>query len=247
MAALEQLETAYDALRQDPVFWAELRGLLERFAGRPTPLYRADRLADAVRAHAARLADAAPSRRRGRHPDPGPAALPEARGPRAHRRPQDQQRPRPGAADPPPGQDPGHRRDRCRAARRRDGDGLRPARPAVRRLHGRGGHRAAGAERPAHARPRRRGPLGDVRDGHAQGCGQRGDARLGHERRDDPLRPGLGDGPAPVSDDRARPPASHRRRGGRPALDCRGPAAGPRACVRGRRLQRDRPAGPLHR
>ena len=64
MAALEQLETAYDALRQDPVFWAELRGLLERFAGRPTPIYRADRLADAVRAHAARLADAAPSRRR---------------------------------------------------------------------------------------------------------------------------------------------------------------------------------------
>ena len=28
MAALEQLETAYDALRQDPVFWAELRELL---------------------------------------------------------------------------------------------------------------------------------------------------------------------------------------------------------------------------
>ena len=35
--------------------------------------------------------------------------------------------------------------------------------------------------------------------GHAQGRGQRGDARLGHERGDDPLRPGLGDGPAPVS------------------------------------------------
>ena len=36
IAALEQLETAYDAVRQDPVFWAELRELLERFAGRPT-------------------------------------------------------------------------------------------------------------------------------------------------------------------------------------------------------------------
>ena len=56
MAALEQLETAYDALRQDPVFWAELRELLETFAGRPTALYRADRLADAVRREAARLA-----------------------------------------------------------------------------------------------------------------------------------------------------------------------------------------------
>jgi len=55
MAALEQLETAYDALRQDPVFWAELRELLARFAGRPTPIYRADRLADAVRREAARL------------------------------------------------------------------------------------------------------------------------------------------------------------------------------------------------
>ena len=50
MAALEQLETAYDALRHDPVFWAELRELLARFAGRPTPVYRADRLAEAVAA-----------------------------------------------------------------------------------------------------------------------------------------------------------------------------------------------------
>jgi tryptophan synthase beta chain len=55
MAALEGLETAYDAVRQDPVFWAELRELLERFAGRPTALYRADRLADAVRREAIRL------------------------------------------------------------------------------------------------------------------------------------------------------------------------------------------------
>ena len=38
MAALEQLETAYDALREDPVFWAELRELLAHFAGRPTAL-----------------------------------------------------------------------------------------------------------------------------------------------------------------------------------------------------------------
>ena len=56
MAALEQLESAYDALRQDPVFWAELRELLGTFAGRPTALYRADRLAEAVRTEAARLA-----------------------------------------------------------------------------------------------------------------------------------------------------------------------------------------------
>ena len=55
VGALEQLEAAYAALRHDPVFWAELRELLARFAGRPTALYRADRLAAAVLDEAARL------------------------------------------------------------------------------------------------------------------------------------------------------------------------------------------------
>ena len=45
MAALGQLEAAYDTIRHDPVFWSELRELLARYAGRPTALYRADRLA----------------------------------------------------------------------------------------------------------------------------------------------------------------------------------------------------------
>jgi tryptophan synthase beta subunit len=48
MAALQQLETAYAALRHDPRFWSELRELLGTFAGRPTPLYRADRLAERI-------------------------------------------------------------------------------------------------------------------------------------------------------------------------------------------------------
>ena len=61
MAALEQLETAYASIRHDPVFWADLRELLARFAGRPTALYRADRLAAAVVAEATRLAEAAAS------------------------------------------------------------------------------------------------------------------------------------------------------------------------------------------
>jgi tryptophan synthase beta chain len=56
MAALVQLEMAYDRLRHDPVFWADLRVLLERFAGRPTALYRADRLAAAVEREASRIA-----------------------------------------------------------------------------------------------------------------------------------------------------------------------------------------------
>ncbi len=56
MAALEQLEAAYAEVRHDPVFWSELRRLLTDFAGRPTALYRADRLAGAVRDEATRLA-----------------------------------------------------------------------------------------------------------------------------------------------------------------------------------------------
>jgi tryptophan synthase beta chain len=45
VAALRELEEAYGALRGDPVFWAELRALLATYAGRPTPVYRANRLA----------------------------------------------------------------------------------------------------------------------------------------------------------------------------------------------------------
>jgi tryptophan synthase beta subunit len=48
VAALEALERAYAALRDDPRFWAELRERLATYAGRPTPLYRADHLADAI-------------------------------------------------------------------------------------------------------------------------------------------------------------------------------------------------------
>jgi tryptophan synthase beta subunit len=65
MAAVEQLERAYVSLRHDPRFWAELRELLERYAGRPTALYRADRYAaaalDRVRADAASAGRPAPT------------------------------------------------------------------------------------------------------------------------------------------------------------------------------------------
>ncbi len=45
MAALLDLEAAYAELKHDPSFWAEFRELLTTFVGRPTPVYRADRLA----------------------------------------------------------------------------------------------------------------------------------------------------------------------------------------------------------
>ena len=44
MAALEELERAYDEARADPSFQQELNALLADFVGRPTPLYRARRL-----------------------------------------------------------------------------------------------------------------------------------------------------------------------------------------------------------
>ncbi len=69
MGALEQLESAYDAIRHDPRFWAELNELLARFAGRPTALYRADRLAEAVRSEAMRLGASAPARPGAAAPD----------------------------------------------------------------------------------------------------------------------------------------------------------------------------------
>ena len=56
MAALEALERAYFELRRDPRFWAEFRERLATYSGRPTPLYRADRLAAATLDEAGRLA-----------------------------------------------------------------------------------------------------------------------------------------------------------------------------------------------
>jgi tryptophan synthase beta chain len=44
IAALDELEAAYEAAQSDPEFWTELRSLLSDFVGRPSPLYRAERL-----------------------------------------------------------------------------------------------------------------------------------------------------------------------------------------------------------
>ncbi len=48
MAPIEELEKAYLEARQDPAFQAELGELLHTYAGRPTPLYYAKRLSDAL-------------------------------------------------------------------------------------------------------------------------------------------------------------------------------------------------------
>ena len=46
MAALEELESAYEQAKTDPIFRAELDSLLRDYAGRPTPLYFAARLTE---------------------------------------------------------------------------------------------------------------------------------------------------------------------------------------------------------
>ncbi len=46
MAALEELEHAYAAAKEDPAFQAELDDLLHNYCGRPTPLYFAKRLTE---------------------------------------------------------------------------------------------------------------------------------------------------------------------------------------------------------
>ena len=116
--ALEALAATYDRLAADTAFWAEFEGLLAEYVGRPTPLSEAPRLSDAVRARV--LLKREDLNHTGAHKINnalGQALLARRMGKTAH-----------------------HRRDGRRPARRRDGDGVRPVRPGVRGLHGRGGH-----------------------------------------------------------------------------------------------------------
>ena len=88
--------------------------------------------------------------------------------------------------------------------------------------------------------PRRRGRERRGRRAHAQGSRQRGDPRLGHDRRDLALHHRLGRRAGAVPRARARPAARHRRRGPRRAARARRPPARPRHRLRRRRLELDR-------
>jgi len=59
IAALDQLQAAWNETRHDPRFWAELRELQFHYGGRPTPIYRADRLGAEVLEAARELAGTA--------------------------------------------------------------------------------------------------------------------------------------------------------------------------------------------
>jgi tryptophan synthase beta chain len=54
VAALDELAAAWRALRDDPRYWARLRELGRHYVGRPSPLYRADRLAAELERRAGR-------------------------------------------------------------------------------------------------------------------------------------------------------------------------------------------------
>jgi tryptophan synthase beta chain len=120
MPLILDLEKAYDAAKADPAFQAELEHLNTHYAGRPSPLYFAERLTE--------LGGAKIYFKRDELNHTGSA--------------QDQQLPRPDPARPAHGQDAHHRRDRRRPARRRHRHGVRALRPALRRLHGRHRRRA---------------------------------------------------------------------------------------------------------
>ena len=216
--ALDELDAAWTALRDDPGFRDELGTLARDFVGRPTPITHAQRLSEEL----------------------GVRHLAEAGGPGAHGRPQDQQRARPGAARQTTGQGADHRRDRGGPARRRDRDRLCAARLPVRRVHGRGGHPPAGAERRPDGAARRRGRAGDGGLRDAQGGRERGPPRLGGERQDHPLHHRVGRRAAPLPAARARPPAGDRRRGSGAVRRTGRRRSRVRGRLRGRRIERDR-------
>ncbi len=215
---------------------------MDRRQGRPDVHGRARPHAARVRQRAQPALRGAPLLRGGRRPHPA-----QARGPQPHRRAQDPQRHRPGAARQAHRQAPGHRRDRCRPARCRLGDGVRLPRPGVRRLHGRARHPASGPQRRTHADARRRGRPGHDRQSYVEGRDQRGAARLGRERRHDVVPVRHRGGPAPVPEHGARPDQGHRRRGPRAGARADRLAARRRGGLRRRRVQRDRALHGVHR
>ena len=200
--ALDELDAGWRDAQADATFAAELDRLGREYGGRPTPLTLAERFAPGKRLYLKRE-----------------DLLHTGRA-------QAEQRARPGGAGAAAGQAAHRRRDRSGAARRRDRDRLRALRARVRRLHGRRGHAAPAAERRADGPARRRGAPGRVRDEDPEGGDQRGDPRLDHERRDDPLSDRLVRRTGAVPRDRPRAPGRDRPRGARADPRGRGPAAG---------------------
>ena len=157
MPALAELEAAWLELRDDEGFRDEVAALLRDFAGRPTPLYHAQRLSEAA-GHPVYL-------KREDLGHTGSHKINNALGQTLLARRMGKTRiiAETGAG----------------SARRRHRDRLRAARPRVRRLHGHRGHAPPAAQRAAHAAAGRARRAGRRRHAHAQGGDLGRDPRLG--------------------------------------------------------------------
>ena len=189
--ALDELKAAYARYRTIPSFVAEFEYELKHYVGRPSPVYHARRWSEHFGGAQIYL-KREDLNHTGAHKINnviGQALLAQAHGQAAR-----------------------HRRDRRGQARRRDRDRRRALRHGMRRLHGRRGRQAPGAERLPHEAARRDRRAGRIGLEDAEGRAQRSDARLGDERREHVLHHRHRRGPASVSDDGARLPVGHRPR-----------------------------------
>ena len=191
--ACEELEAAFRSAWADAAFRAELDDLLRDYAGRPAPLTECHRLGETS------ACVSCSSGRTSTTPAPTRSTTCSARpcSPGGWASAGWWPRPAPASTAWPPPRPPRCFGMECKV------------------YMGAGRRRAAGAQRVPHAPARRRGRGGPQRQPHPEGRGQRGHAGLGGHRRDHPLLPRLGDGPASVPVDGARAPPGDRRRGPR--------------------------------
>ena len=162
MPLVLELEKAYEAAKHDPAFQAELDGLLTHYVGRESPLYFAERLTE-------HLGGAKIYLKREDLNHTGAHKINNCLGQILLARRMGKTRI---IAETGAGQ---HGVATATVAAR---FGL-----ALRRLYGRGGYRAAEAQRLPHESAGRRSAPRDVRLAHAEGCDERGAARLGRQCR----------------------------------------------------------------
>ena len=191
VAALDELEHAYEEAKADAAFQAELNSLLTDYAGRPTPLYFAKRLTESLGGAKIYL-----KREDLLHTGAHKINNALGQGLLAKRM--------------------GKKRVIAETGAGQHGVAtatvVRAAGPGMRGLHGRRGHGAPGAEREAHAAAGRGSARRLVGIEDAQRRHQRGHARLGHERAHHLLSAGQRAGGASVSHDGARLSSLHQPR-----------------------------------
>ncbi len=151
MHALDELRSAYLKYQHDPEFVAEFQRELKHFVGRPSPIYHARRWSELLG---------------------GAQIYLKREDSESHRRAQDQQHRRAGAARETHGQAARDRGNRRRAARRGNRDGRGALRDGMRGLHGRGRHGAAGGQCLSHEAAGRDGSAGQQRQPHAERCAE---------------------------------------------------------------------------